>query len=100
VLVIGGMHLLVLVCAVVLLIPALRDTPVQPPRPSDEGSDDGWGKGPPRPPLPPEVPTGGVPLPDAAQARVRLREHERLGDRLPARERRPAKEPDRRPVRV
>lgn len=102
VLVIGGMHLLVLVCVVVLLIPALRDPPVHPRRSSDDGSDDGWGHGPPRPPMPPEAPTGGIPLPDAAPARVRLRDHDRLGDRLPRRERRSPREPDpdRRPVRT
>lgn len=102
VLIIGGMHVLVLVCVVVLLIPALKDQPVQPRRPSDDGSDDGWGHGPPRPPAPPQIPTGGIPLPDAIPARVRLRDHDRLGDHIPRPERRPSREPqpDPGPVRA
>jgi hypothetical protein len=46
------------------------------------------------------VPGGGLPLPDAEPARVRLRDHRPLRERLPARERRPAREPERRPVRA
>lgn len=99
-LMIAGVHLLGLACVAVLLIPALRDGPDSPPRPSDGGSDDGWGNYPRRPPSPRDVPGGGIPLPDAEPARVRLRDHGRLSERLPARERRPAREPDRRPVRL
>jgi hypothetical protein len=92
VLMIAGMHLLGLVCAAALLLPALRGGPELPPR-SDRDSDDGWGHGPPKPPTPSEGPSGGLPLPDATPARVRLRDHRRLSDLLPARERRPAREP-------
>jgi hypothetical protein len=99
-LMIAAMHLLGLVCAAVLIIPALRDNPEFPPPRSDPGSDDGWGRGPDRPPTRPETPKGGIPLPDAVQARVRLRDHGRLADRLPKRERRPAREPERVPVRT
>jgi hypothetical protein len=99
-LMIAGMHALGLVCAAVLIIPALRDNPDFPPRRSDPGSDDGWGRGPDRPPTPPEAPRGGIPLPDADQARVRLRERGRLADGYPKRQRRPAREPDRTPVRT
>jgi hypothetical protein len=42
-------------------------------------------------------PSGGIPLPDAAQAPFRLRGHERLADLRPRRVRRPAREPQ--PVR-
>jgi hypothetical protein len=98
-LMIAGVHLLGLVCVAVLMIPALRDGP-EPPRPPDGGSDDGWGNYPRRPPSPRDVPGGGLPLPDAVPARVRLRDHQRLRDLLPAPERRPAREPDRRPVRT
>lgn len=84
----------------VLFVPALFTRSSSPPGPSDSESDDGWGKGPRRPPSPPEPPRGGIPLPDAEPARVRLRDHRRLGDRLPARERRPARSPDRRPLRT
>jgi hypothetical protein len=96
-LMIAGMHLLGLVCAVALLLPALRDEPGLPPR-SDKDSDDGWGHGPPKHPTPFDLPTGGLPLPDATPAGVRLRDHRRLGELLPPRERRPAREPSREPV--
>ena len=44
------------------------------PGPSDPNPDDGWGKGPRGPePHGPEHPRGGIPLNDAAPARVRLR---------------------------
>jgi hypothetical protein len=98
-LMIAGMHLLGLVCAAVLIIPALRDDPGLPPRRSDPGSDDGWGRGPGNPP-PPKPPRGGIPLPDAEPAGIRLRDHRKLGDGLPKRDRRPAREPDRTPVRT
>jgi len=97
-LVIAGVHVLGLVCVAVLMIPALRAGPDFPPRP-DSGTDDGWGYGPPGPMAPPQPPRGGIPLPDAEPARVRLRDHSRLGDRLPARQRRRAREPERTPVR-
>ncbi|HEX8122065.1 MAG TPA: hypothetical protein VF549_12440 [Solirubrobacteraceae bacterium] len=42
---------------------------------------------------------GGIPLPDAAPAPVRLREPGRIADGYPRRERRPVHEPAPRPVR-
>jgi hypothetical protein len=99
-LMIAGMHLLGLVCAAVLIIPALRDNPELPPRRSDPGSDDGWGRGPDKPPKAPDSPRGGIPLLDAEQSRIRLRDHRTLPERLPRRERRPAREPGRTPVRT
>jgi hypothetical protein len=99
-LMIAGMHLLGLVCAAVLIIPALRDNPEFPPRQSDSGSDDGWGRGPGGPPKPPEPPRGGIPLLDAEPANVRLRDHRKLPEHLPKRDRRPAREPERTPVRT
>ncbi len=98
-LMIAGMHLLGLVCAAVLIIPALRDQPEIPPRRPDQGSDGGWGRGPDLPPKPPVPPRGGIPLPDAEQALIRLRDHRKLSERLPNRVRRPAREPERTPVR-
>ncbi len=89
---IAGVHILGLACVAVLLLPALRDDSAAP-RWSDGESDDGWGGGPKTPPPPPEPPTGGIPLSDAVPAGVRLRDHERLGDKLPGRERRPVREP-------
>jgi hypothetical protein len=97
-LMIVGLHLLGLACAALLIIPALRDTPSRPVRPPD--SDDGWGHGPRRPPLSPRPPKGGIPLPDADQARVRLRDHGRLADGVPKRDRRPSREPERKPART
>lgn len=97
-LMIAGMHFLGLVFAAALLIPALRAGPDIPPR-SEHDSDDGWGHGPPKGPTPSGPPSGGLPLPDALPARVRLRDHRRLSDLLPGRERRPAREPSRAPVR-
>jgi hypothetical protein len=96
---IAGMHFLGLMCAAALILPALRGGPELPPH-SDRDSDDGWGHGPPRPPTTPsDAPRGGLPLPDAEPALVRLRDHRRLGDMLPNRERRPAREPERQPAR-
>src|SRR5947209_5021684 len=99
-LLIAGVHLFGFAAVGVLMIPALRDGWNAPPGGSD--SDDGGGRGPKVPPIAPVAPSGGgLPLPDAVPARVRLRDHERLGDRLPARERRPAHapEPARTPIR-
>lgn len=99
-LMIAGLHLLGLVCAAVLILPALRDSPDLPPQRPDSGPDDGWGRGPGGPPKPPDAPRGGIPLLDADPARVRLRDHRKLQDLVPRRERRPAREPDRTPVRT
>ncbi len=98
-LMIAGMHLLGLVCAAALLLPALRSGPDLPPR-SDRGSDGGGGRRPPKTPTPSDPPRGGLPLPDAEPARVRLRDHRRLPDLLPHPERRPTREPEREPVRT
>jgi hypothetical protein len=99
-LMIAGVHLLALACVALLMIPLMRDGQWSAGSRSDTDSDDGWGHGPKRPPSKPEPPRGGIPLLDADPARVRLRDHGRLADRLPPRERRPAREPAPRPVRV
>ncbi|MGN6168666.1 MAG: hypothetical protein ACTHQQ_10925, partial [Solirubrobacteraceae bacterium] len=68
------------------------------PSPGSSGSDGGGGGGGPGPPHPsPDGPRGGVPLPDADQARARARDHltPKLDDRRP---RRPAHEPRRTPA--
>jgi hypothetical protein len=97
-LMIAGVHLLGLVCVAVLMLPALRDGESSPPRPSDSGSDDGWGRGPKLPPKVPELPGGGIPLPDAEQSCIRLRGPGRIADLAPKHERRPAREPAPDPV--
>jgi hypothetical protein len=96
-LMIAGLHVVALVCLTALLLPALRDE--GPDGPPDAGSDDGWGNDRLRPKGPGERPRGGLPLPDAIPARVRLRDHRRLPELLPSRERRPAREPAREPAR-
>ncbi len=97
---IAGVHLLGLACVGVLLIPALRENGPGTARRSDNDTDDGWGRGPKPPPTPPTPPRGGIPLPDAVQSKVRLREPGRLRELLPRPERRPTREPARRPVRT
>jgi hypothetical protein len=96
---IAGVHVLGFVCVGVLMIPALRGTDDSAGG-SEGGSDDGWGNLPVSPPKPGRWPGGGIPLPDAVQSHVRLREEGRLHDRLAKPERRPAREPVRRPVRA
>lgn len=98
VLMIGGMHVLALLFAFMLIVPALRDRP-EPPRRPGSGSDGGGGQRVPPSPTPPSGP-GDVPLPDASPARVRLREPGRLAELLPRPARRPSREPERRPTRV
>jgi hypothetical protein len=81
-----------------MLVPALLyRRPGGSPDASDDDGGGGPGRGPDPPPAPP--PRGGVPLPDAAPARLRLREHGRrvLGVRAP---RRAAREPVRAPHRA
>lgn len=98
---IAGVHLLGFAAVAVLMIPALREGWGTPPGAPGSDTDDGGGRGPERPPqAPSSSPSGGLPLPDAMPARVRLREHGRLGDHLPARERRPSHDPAREPDRT
>lgn len=99
-LMIAVMHLLGLACVAVLIMLALRGEDNGLPGSDESGSDDGWGNEPRRPPQPSDRPWGGVPLPDAKQSRLRLRDHRRLADLLPARTRRPAREPERTPIRL
>jgi hypothetical protein len=73
------------------------------PKPAGPENDDGEGwrrRGPDQPPTPKGGPTGGTPLPDATQSRIRMRGPGRLSDHRQARVRRPAREPERRPIRT
>ena len=82
------------------MIPALREN--RDARDEDEsggGSDDGWGNLPAHRPDSGNRPGGGIPLPDAEQSSVRLREPGRISERRPGPDRRPAREPERHPVR-
>jgi hypothetical protein len=93
----GALHLIALLFAAMLFLLVLRTDTVSPWSPPADGEDDGGGGSPPRPQAPSGPRPGGVPLPDAGPARVRLREPARLADLLPARDRRPAREPERAP---
>jgi hypothetical protein len=96
----GALHLLMLLLAGVLLMGAARAKPTAAWRdhnPGDDGDDGGSDR---LRPNPPSQPRGGIPLPDALPARVRLREPGRLADLLPRRDRRPAREPARDPARI
>jgi hypothetical protein len=89
---IAGVHILGLVCVAVLMLPALRDDSAAPQW-TDGEADEGGGGGSKTPPSRPEPPSGGIPLSDSVPAGVRLRDHGRLGDKLPSRERRTVREP-------
>jgi len=71
--------------------------------PESEGEGDGGGGSgggnPPQPSPRPGAPRGGIPLPDAEQSRLRVRDHDRPARRR-LRPRRPAREPDRTPART
>jgi hypothetical protein len=96
----GGLHLLGLCFAALLLLPCLRDDALGPVAPRGEDDDDSGGGNDRLRPAPPRGPGGsGIPLPDAAPARVRLRDGRRLADLLPAFERRPAHSPGPAPAR-
>jgi hypothetical protein len=95
-----GVHIFGFVAVGLLMLPVLRDDPSE----GDEdggSSDDGWGNRPNVRPDPSRWPGGGIPLPDAEQSSVRLREPGRLADKLGHPERRPVREPaPRKPVRA
>ena len=94
-----GVHILGFVAVAILMIPALRDDNSEPDEDSG-GSDDGWGNRPNVKPDPGRWPGGGIPLPDAEQSTVRLREPGRLAEKVPTPSRRPTREPIRTPVRT
>ena len=84
------LNLLFLVGVIALMfVPGLLYQPSDPFPGASESDDGGGGPGPPRPS--PDRPRGGVPLPDADQARVRARDHQtpKFDDRQ---QRRPAHE--------
>ena len=91
--------LTLLVFALVLFVPAVLERFFSSPGPSQSDAGDEGGRGPRRPPNPPDPPRGGLPLDVAEPARVRLRDHGRLAERLPSRLRRPALDPSRSPDR-
>ena len=99
-LIFGGLHLGAVALGVVVFVLFLRsDTSDGGDGPEeDEG---GGGGGSDRISRPPKTsPSGGIPLPDAEPAPVRLRGHEKLADLRPRPERRRVTEPARTPHRV
>ena len=95
-----GVHVLGFIAIAILMIPALRDNDTGYEEDSSDGSDDGWGNRPNVKPDPSRWPGGGIPLPDAEQSKVRLREPGRLSEHLPVPQRRPSREPVREPTRA
>lgn len=101
----SGMHAsavmsLVAALLVVVVPVALYQLGRSKPSPPNPGGDDGWRKRPDPPPPPrPRPGGGGIPLDDAVQAKARLRGTGRLADHIGPRVRRPAREPERTPVR-
>jgi hypothetical protein len=99
ILIFGALHLVALALGAVLFVMFLRaeDGPAGPTEDEEPGGggNDRVSGGPPA-----RSPSGGLPLPTAEPARVRLRGHEKLRDAHPRRERRPAREPVRTPARL
>jgi hypothetical protein len=91
-LIFGSLHLVALALGAVLFVMFLRSDGADGREGPEE--DEGGGGGSDRVSDTPKTsPSGGIPLPDAEPAPVRLRGHERLADLLPKRERRRVAEP-------
>ena len=99
VLIFGALHLVALALGILMFVLFLRsDTADGRQDPED---DEGGGGGSDRIQRGPKTsPPGGIPLPDADPAPVRLRGPGRLADLLPRQARRRVAEPDRTPRRV
>jgi hypothetical protein len=94
-LIFGGLHLVSLLLGGVLFLMFLRSDTTRS-WDSGEGDDEdgGGGGGNDRVQHGPKPrPSGGIPLPDAQPADVRLRGHETLREARPGRDRRPSREP-------
>ena len=95
----AGLHLLGLILVCVMLVLFFRsDTARSWSGGEEEGDGGGNDRVRPRDPGGPRG--GGLPLPDAVPARVRLRDHRRMADLIPRPARRAAPEPARSPRRV
>lgn len=79
----GGLHLIGFGFAALLLLPLLRDERIAPIARPEEDDEQGGGNDRLGPVVPHGPRPGGIPLPDAVPARVRLREPGRLADLLP-----------------
>jgi hypothetical protein len=95
------LHVIALAVVTVLLVMFLRSDTTRMWSPPEEGEGgDGGGNDRLGPRIKPGPGGGGLPLPDAVPARVRLRDHRRLADLLPTPTRRPSREPGRTPHRT
>jgi hypothetical protein len=98
-LIFGALHVVALALGVLLFVMFLRSDASENREPPEE--DEGGGGGSDRISNTPKTsPSGGIPLPDAEPAPVRLRGHERLAELLPRPDRRRVAEPDPSPGRV
>jgi hypothetical protein len=98
----GGLHLLGLGFGAMLLLPLMRDERIVRAARGEEDDDSGGGNDRVDPTMPRGPGPGGLPLPDALPARVRLREPARLADLIPTPQRRehaPTRAPTRTPAR-
>jgi hypothetical protein len=87
----GALHVIALVLGVILFMMFLRSDSTSSWKPPEEDEGGGGGGNDRLPSSRPKPrPTGGVPLPDAEQARTRLRDHSKLRDARPRPLRRPA----------
>ena len=91
--IIATLHLVALALAGVMFAMFLRSDPTPDPRAEDDEDEGGGGGNDRIGDRPKTSPPGGLPLPDAEPAPVRLRSHERLRDLRPARARRPVEHP-------
>jgi hypothetical protein len=92
-LIFGTLHLVALVLGAALFMMFVRSDRASGGEPPEE--DEGGGGGSDRiSDAPKTSPSGGIPLPDAEPAPVRLRGHERLADLLPKPDRRRVAEPE------
>src|SRR4051794_6089146 len=89
----GGLHLVALALGVLLFVLFLRSDTIEGRDGGDEDEGGGGGGSDRISDRPKVSPSGGIPLPDAEPAPVRLRGHERLSDLRPRPDRRRVVEP-------
>ncbi len=99
-LIFGALHLVALTLGVLLFVMFLRSDTTDGGDGPEEDEGGGGGGSDRISGTPKTSPSGGLPLPDAEPAPVRLRGHERLADLRPRPERRRVTEPARAPRHV
>jgi hypothetical protein len=92
-LIFGALHLVALALGIVLFVMFLRSEAGSDYRPPDDDDTGGGGGNDRISDRPKPSPPGGLPLPDAEPARVRLRSHDKLRDARRRPERRRVAEP-------